>query len=113
MPHNLLPYIIISAFVAFLDLLPLLFKRRPWRYNCSLFLQVLITGLVVFTVSQTGLPWWAVGSAIAIVLALPQLVLPSVRGAYPWYAALINYAVVGLVFSLIKQSLPAIAGLFS
>lgn len=113
MPHNLLPYLIISAFVAFLDILPLLIKRRPWRYNCSLFLQVLITGLVVFTVSLTGLPWWAVGSVIAVVLALPQLALPSVRGAYPWYAAVLNYAVVGLVFSVIKRSLPTIAGFFT
>lgn len=113
MTHNFFPFLIISAFVAFLDILPLLIKRRPWRYNTSMFVQTLVAGMVIFAVSLPALPWWAQGPVIAVVLSLPMLILPLVRGAYVWYGALLNSIVVGFVFSLIHHSLPAIASFFS
>lgn len=113
MTSNFQPHLIISAFVAFLDIVPLLVKHRPWRYNASMFLQTLTAGLVIFSLTLPSLPWWAQGPVIAVVLSLPQLILPLVRGAYVWYVALLNSMVVGFVFSLIHRSLPAIAGFFS
>ena len=92
MSNNLLPFFLISAFVALLDILPFIYKRCPWRYKAAVYFQVFATGMVVFCIS-------------------PGL-LPPVRGAYAWYATLLNSLGMGLLFAFIRHSLTKIALLF-
>lgn len=113
MSSNLLPYILISAFVAIVDILPLLFKSKPWRYSLAMFFQVLALGMVVFCFSPTIMPWWAVGLTSGFLLILPHLILPPMRGAYEWYVTLMNSLVIGLFFALVKHSLSSIATYFT
>ena len=103
MSNNLLPFFLISAFVALLDILPFIYKRCPWRYKAAVYFQVFATGL---------LPWWATGLAVGVLLVLPRLILPPVRGAYAWYATLLNSLGMGLLFAFIRHSLTKIALLF-
>lgn len=113
MPHLVLPYFLISAFVALLDILPMLIGRRPWRCSLALYVQVAATGLVVFMTDLTALPWWLGGPVAALVLALPQLLQPAPRGAYAWYVALPNFLAVGFAFAAIRHYLPDVARFFS
>lgn len=68
MSNNLLPFFLISAFVALLDILPFIYKRCPWRYKAAVYLQVFATGMVVFCISPGLLPWWATGLAVGACL---------------------------------------------
>ena len=112
MSNNLLPFFLISAFVAFIDVVPLLFKKRPWRYTLTVFVQVLTIGLVVFCLAPALMPWWATGLSAGLLIILPRLILPPIRGAYEWYATLLNGLCAGLLFALIRHSLTQIALLF-
>lgn len=111
--HNILAYIIIATFVAIIDILPLVFKHRPWRCSCAQFLLSLITGLAVFLLDMEGISWWVAGLVVGLVLTLPQAILPPARGAYPWYGHIANGMAVGFVIALIRHNLPAIAHFFS
>ena len=73
---------------------------------------VFATGMVVFCISPGLLPWWATGLAVGALLVLPRLILPPVRGAYAWYASLLNSLGMGLLFAFIRHSLTKIALLF-
>lgn len=112
MSNNLLPFFLISAFVALLDILPFIYKRCTWRYKAAVYFQVFATGMVVFCISPGLLPWWATGLAVGALLVLPRLILPPVRGAYAWYASLLNSLGMGLLFAFIRHSLTKIALLF-
>lgn len=112
MSNNLLPFFLISAFVALLDILPFIYKRCPWRYKAAVYFQVFATGMVVFCISPGLLPWWATGLGVGALLVLPRLILPPVRGAYAWYASLLNSLGMGLLFAFIRHSLTKIALLF-
>ncbi len=113
MDYLLLPYFIISAFVALLDIVPLLVRHMPWRYSCSQFLQIVTAGMVIFIIDLPTVPWWGQGIIIAVWMTLPVIILPAARGAYVWYKALLNSVVVGAVFSLTDHFLPDIARSFS
>lgn len=56
--QTLFAYFVISAFVALLDVLPLLWRHRPRAVCWALFLQCLFAGVVVFSLSLPGVPWW-------------------------------------------------------
>lgn len=110
---NFTAHFIISAFVALVDIIPLLARRHPWRYNLAMYWQALVTGIVIFSLSLPGLSWWMQGPLIAVALSFPFYLLPAIRGAYVWYVAVFNSLVLGFVYSLILHSLPQIAGFFS
>lgn len=111
--QSFLAYLLISGFVALLDVVPLLARRRPGRYCLSVFLQYLFTGMVIFYVTLPVLPLWAQGPVMALCLCLPSVLQPAARGAYTWYFSLLNALVVGLVVSFLKLHLPSIAHFFS
>jgi TctA family transporter len=111
--YNFPAHLVLAAFVAFVDTLPPVFKQRPPRYCWALFFQTLVTGLVVFSIDLPLVPWWALGTLVALFLAFPSLLLPPMRGAYRWTTAVGNYALVGLVFSLLRHFLAAIAHSFT
>ena len=113
MPNNLLPFFLISAFVALIDILSLLFKKKHWRYTLAVFVQVIAIGMTVFCLTPELKPWWAVGPAAGLLLTLPRLILPPVRGAAAWYAALLNGVFAGLLFALVRHSLTRIAVFFT
>lgn len=112
MSNNLLPFFLISAFIALLDILPFINKKYPWRYKAAVYFQVFATGMVVFSISPGLLPWWATGLAVGALLILPRLILPPVRGTFTWYATLLNSLGMGLLFAFIRHSLTEIALLF-
>lgn len=113
MSNNLLPFILISAFVALIDIIPSLFKNKPWRYSLAIFFQVFALGMVVFCFSPSAMPWWAAGLASGFFLILPHLIMPPIRGAYEWYVTILNSLVLGLFFALVKHSLSNIATYFT
>lgn len=113
MKNNLLPFVIISAIVALLDVVPLFYRRCTKRYLWAVFTQMLVTGLVIFLMAPLPMPWWVAGPVVAVALLLPQLILPPVRGAYEWYGSLLNAVVAGFVFALIRRSLSEIAVFFT
>lgn len=110
---NFLPIFIISAILALFDIIPLLARRRPWRYNMAMYWQALITAIAIFVVVLPSVPWWGQGPLIATALLMPQLILPLVRGAYVWYVALLNAIVFGFACSLVKLSLADIGHFFA
>lgn len=111
--QTLLAYLLISGFVALIDIVPLLAKRYPGKYCLSVFLQYLFAGVAIFYITLPALPWWAQGPVVALCLCLPSVLRPAARGAYAWYLALLNALLVGFALSFVKTHLPGIAHFFS
>lgn len=111
--NNLIVYLIISAVIGLIDTLPLYYRRRPWRYRLTVFLQAVTICLTLFYARIDGLAWWIEGPAIGIMLYLPALSAPAPRGAYKWYGAIANFAMTGLAAAAIEFYLPGIASWLS
>lgn len=109
----LLVFFILAAMIALVDILPLYYRRRPWRYCATVFVEAAVICLVIFYAEVGGLAWWIEGPAVGILLSLPALLRPTPRGAYRWYSALGNAAVVGLAAAGIEAKLPGLATWFT
>jgi hypothetical protein len=113
MTNNLLPFIVLSAVVAGLDIVPLLFRKLTWRYRLSVFTNIFVLGLVVLFIGHTGLPWWLIGIVAGLLLVAPRLILPPARGTMTWKATLANSLIVGFIFSLVRHYLQTLAQWFA
>ncbi|WP_297625580.1 hypothetical protein [uncultured Rikenella sp.] len=97
--------IFVGVVVGLIDALPMFLKKMN-RANCwSAFLQYVVVTFVVFntTLPQIGVTHWLVGPIVAVLMALPMVVMIAreEKKAVPF--VLVNAVVLGFIISAIKH----------
>lgn len=97
--------IFVGAVIGLIDALPMFLKKMD-RASCwSAFLQYVVVTFVVFntTLPQTGVNHWLVGPIVAVLMALPMVVMIGREEKKAVPIVLVNAVVLGFIISAIKH----------
>ena len=67
--------ICIGIIAGLLDIIPMIIKKLPGSSILSAFLQYLFVSVIIVNIDLPGIVWWLEGGAIALMMAIPIVVI--------------------------------------
>ena len=67
--------VLIGIVVGAIDALPMILKKLPKRAIVSAFLQYLFVSVIIINIDLPNVVWWIEGGIIALMMAIPIIII--------------------------------------
>lgn len=92
--------VLISIVVGAIDALPMILKKLPKRAIVSAFLQYLFVSVIIINIDLPNLVWWIEGGLIALMMAIPIIIIIAETDKKSVPIILANAVVLGTLIAL-------------
>lgn len=97
---NFLFMLLIGIVAGFIDVLPMLKMKLDKHSISSAFLFYLFLPFVILNVNLFGMVWWLKGALVAVMMAIPVIIIVSKTDKKSILPMVINAIVLGTVISI-------------
>ncbi|MFK2137542.1 hypothetical protein [Bacteroides fragilis] len=92
--------VLISIVVGAIDALPMILKKLPKRAIVSAFLQYLFVSVIIINIDLPNVVWWIEGGLIALMMAIPIIIIIAETDKKSVPIILANAVVLGTLIAL-------------
>ena len=95
----------VGAVAGALDVIPMIFQNLSARSCFSAFFIYFFAAVIVFYSDLPYLPWWADGSAVALMITIPAMLCSAGKGNRYAPVMFMNAVILGFLISVSKHFL--------
>lgn len=95
----------VGAAAGALDVIPMIAQKLSFRACLSAFCTYLFAAIIIFHSRFPGLPWWAQGMAVAVMMALPVVLTFTGKERKAAPIILANALLLGFLISVAERFL--------
>lgn len=92
--------VLIGIVVGAIDALPMILKKLPKRAIVSAFLQYLFVSVIIINIDLPNVVWWIEGGLIALMMAIPIIIIIAETDKKSVPIILANAVVLGTLIAL-------------
>lgn len=92
--------LLIGIVAGIVDIVPMVLKKLPKRATVSAFLQYLFVSVIIINTDLPGVAWWIEGGLIALMMAVPIVVLVADTDKKSVPVILVNAVVLGTLIGI-------------
>ena len=92
--------VLIGIVVGAIDALPMILKKLPKRAIVSAFLQYLFVSVIIINIDLPNVVWWIEGGLIALIMAIPIIIIIAETDKKSVPIILANAVVLGTLIAL-------------
>lgn len=92
--------VLIGIVVGAIDALPMILKKLPKRAIVSAFLQYLFISIIIINIDLPNVVWWIEGGLIALMMAIPIIIIIAETDKKSVPIILANAVVLGTLIAL-------------
>lgn len=92
--------VLIGIVVGAIDALPMILKKLPKRAIVSAFLQYLFVSVIIINIDLPNVVWWIEGGLIALMMAIPIIIIIAETDKKSAPIILANAVVLGTLIAL-------------
>ena len=92
--------VLIGAVAGAIDALPMILKKLPKRAIVSAFLQYLFVSVIIINIDLPNVVWWIEGGLIALMMAIPIVIIIAETDKKSVPIILANAVVLGTLITL-------------
>lgn len=92
--------VLIGIVVGAIDALPMILKKLPKRAIVSAFLQYLFVSVIIINIDLPNVVWWIEGGLIALMMAIPIIIIIAETDKKSGPIILANAVVLGTLIAL-------------
>lgn len=92
--------VLIGIVVGAIDALPMILKKLPKRAIVSAFLQYLFVSVIIINIDLPNVVWWIEGGLIALMMAIPIIIIIAETDKKSVPIILANAIVLGTLIAL-------------
>lgn len=103
---NYITLALVTGLVAgLLDMIPMFTKGVSFRWYLAALCTYLFAAIIVFYGDVPYLPWWADGSAVALMITIPAMLCSAGKGNRYAPVMFMNAVILGFLISVSKHFL--------
>lgn len=92
--------VLIGVVAGAIDALPMILKKLPKRAIVSAFLQYLFVSVIIINIDLPNIVWWIEGGLIALMMAIPIVIIIAETDKKSVPIILANAVVLGTLIAL-------------
>lgn len=92
--------VLIGTVAGAIDALPMILKKLPKRAIASAFLQYLFVSVIIINIDLPNVVWWIEGGLIALMMAIPIVIIIAEADKKSVPIILANAVVLGTLIAL-------------